>query len=138
MTNERRWFESEEFWHDMERKVYSAEQTAASLREVEEALALLDISIPATILDMGCGNGRHAVALARLGYNVTGVDLNGRYLGAAIEQARREKSNAIFVQGDMRTFRRANAFDAAMILWNAFGYFETDSEDIMTLTSINA
>ncbi|WP_372632517.1 cyclopropane-fatty-acyl-phospholipid synthase family protein [Cohnella sp.] len=28
------------------------------------------------VLDVGCGMGRHAMALGKLGYNVTGLDLS--------------------------------------------------------------
>ena len=35
------------------------------------------------LLDVACGTGRHAVAFADLGYEVTGVDINEELLAAA-------------------------------------------------------
>jgi len=42
------------------------------------------MSPPATVLDVGCGAGREALALTRMGYTVTGVDVTS----ALVEQAR--------------------------------------------------
>ena len=36
-----------------------------------------------TILDLGCGTGRHALKLAEMGYRVTGIDLSGEMLSVA-------------------------------------------------------
>ena len=55
-----------------------------------------------TLLDLGCGEGRHAFAAVRLGFDVTGVDYEAR----ALERAREigAKSGAPAVE-----FRRADA-----------------------------
>ncbi len=42
------------------------------------------------VVDLGCGAGRNAVPLARLGWEVLGVDLSWPMLGAALERARTE------------------------------------------------
>ncbi len=39
------------------------------------------------ILDVGCGTGRHAIELARRGYNVTGIDLSEAQLARAMPAA---------------------------------------------------
>src|SRR5665811_785858 len=41
----------------------------------------------ATILDLGCGTGRHAIELAKRGYTVTAVDLSASQLDLAREKA---------------------------------------------------
>jgi SAM-dependent methyltransferase len=46
---------------------------------------------PLTVLDIGCGAGRNAVPLARLGCDVFGVDLSRPMLDAAIARARRDQ-----------------------------------------------
>lgn len=45
----------------------------------------------ARALDLGCGAGRNAVPLARLGWNVVGTDLSWPMLAAAAERARQER-----------------------------------------------
>src|SRR5262250_202357 len=75
-----------------------------------------------TVLDVCCGQGRHARALARRGYRVTGIDLNV----AALEAARRESGDqVIYLHRDMRELDTLpEAFDAAVCLWQSFGYFD--------------
>lgn len=54
-----------------------------------------------SVLDVGCGKGRDAVALARWGFHhVTGVDDNARELAAARAYARRAGASVGFVKGD--------------------------------------
>lgn len=131
-----RWFENGEFWRDLESKVYSPERWNAAIAEVGAALRLLGVSAPAKILDMGCGNGRHSIEFSRQGHHVTGVDLCGAYVVAARSNPSCAGLSVNFVQGDMRTYRSRESFDAAVILWNAFGYFENDAEDVEALTCI--
>ncbi len=38
---------------------------------------------PKTLLDLGCGTGRHCIAMAAKGYSVTGLDASGPMLGYA-------------------------------------------------------
>ncbi len=58
-----------------------------------------------SILDIGCGTGRHAVELAVRGYRVTGVDLSEAQLARAREKAAAAKVTVDFQQG-----RRARAW----------------------------
>src|SRR5207247_481866 len=82
----------------------------------------------ARVLDAPCGFGRHAVALARLGYKVTGVDFNETELGRAREAARAAGVVADFVSADMRDTDFASEFNLAVNLEQSIGYF-TDDED---------
>ena len=67
--------------------ILPVERTQQEAAFLEKALALQP---GAKILDMPCGHGRHAVALAKRGYSVTGVDLNNFFLQKAKEAAENE------------------------------------------------
>lgn len=71
------------------------------------------------VLDVGCGPGRHAHALARLGVEVVGVDVSARF----VDLARRDAPpGATFVLGDARDLAFDAEFDAAVSLCEgAFG-----------------
>jgi len=91
-------------------------------REVE-ALAELLPPVPARILDVGCGPGRHAVGLARRGYGVVGVDTSPPFLAAARASAD-GLANIEFLECDMRALAFEGEFDAALSLFTAWGYFD--------------
>jgi SAM-dependent methyltransferase len=56
-------------------------------------------------LDLGCGTGMHAVALARRGWQVTGVEIVPKALRAARERARQAGVEVRLVQGDVTALR---------------------------------
>ena len=75
---------------------------------------------PARILDAGCGPGLYAVPLARLGYDVTGVDVSAPALRHARGLARETRllGKARFVKGDLRDVPLPEAgFDAALLVY---------------------
>src|SRR3989442_16041443 len=56
--------------------------------EIDRLEALLALRPPQRILDLPCGQGRHAIELARPGYDVTGADLSPYLLAVAAERGR--------------------------------------------------
>lgn len=84
--------------------------------ETEVAFLIEELALPkgAAILDMGCGTGRHSVALAQHGFAVTGVDLSEHMLVKAREKAAAAGTRATFIQCDATTFTSEPVFDAAI------------------------
>lgn len=99
-------------------------------RDEAEARFFLDglvnqLNLPkgARILDMACGNGRHAHYLAKLGYQVVGFDI----ADAQVQKARQlENNNLAFYQHDMRYPFNLGSFDLVLNLFTSFGYFEEE------------
>lgn len=96
--------------------------TKNTLREVDFLVEELALAPARTVLDVGCGTGRHAVELARRGCCVTGIDLSRGML----EQARRRAESAgvavDFRQGDATEFSVEHPFDVVIGLCEgAFG-----------------
>ncbi len=114
--------------------VLSDDRTAAEVNAVVERLGLAP---PARLLDLCCGQGRHAVPLAQLGYRVTGVDLSRPLLGRAAAHAAAQGQRVGLVEADMRRLPFADAsFDAVLNLFNAFGYLEDDAQDELVLGEV--
>jgi SAM-dependent methyltransferase len=99
-------------------------------------LSALELQPGARLLDLCCGQGRHAVELARRGFRVTGFDLSDYLLGLANDRAARAGIEVEFVRGDMRTLPWENEFDAVVNLFTSFGYLESDEEDQKVLCAV--
>ena len=87
-----------------------------------------------SILDLGCGTGRHDFLLAKEGYQVTGVDISTEMLSAAKESLmKREKDKLAleFLQGDIRTVEVGKVFDAVVSLFHVISY-QTSNADLLS------
>ena len=92
--------------------------------EVDQFVKLLRVSSPAAVLDLGCGEGRHAIEFASRGYQVTAVDITVPMLETARREAERRKVTVNFEQRDMRDLPWKSRFDAAYCVWGSFGVFD--------------
>ncbi len=91
--------------------------TRATDDEVGELRALLELRAGQRLLDVGCGTGRHAVALAAGGVAVTGVDLSPAMLDRARERAEEAGVEVEFIEADARALPPGlGPFDAAICL----------------------
>jgi len=73
-------------------------------REVDFVLEELELPSGASILDIGCGTGRHSVELAKRGYAVTGLDLSAEMLAMAAEAADASGIRVEWVHSDATQF----------------------------------
>lgn len=96
--------------------------TRNTVAEVDFLLEELAVPEGGTILDVGCGTGRHSVELAKRGYDVTGVDLSAQMLARGAENARAAGVEVVWIQADAADFSVGSRFDAAIGLCEgAFG-----------------
>jgi SAM-dependent methyltransferase len=87
-----------------------------------------------TILNLGCGTGNHDFELAKIGYEVTGIDMSAEMLAVATDclTSLNSKGSAIspsFLQGDIRTVRLDTAFDVVISLFHVMSY-QTTNDDL--------
>jgi SAM-dependent methyltransferase len=84
-------------------------------------------------LDLGCGTGRHAIELVRLGYDGYGIDASDRMIGHARARTPPElKSRLAFEIGDVRSARLGRRFDAVLALFHVASY-QTTNEDLAAM-----
>ena len=87
------------------------------------------------VLDLFCGFGRHSIELAKRGYSATAIDYNRSYLEFGKKLCEEMDNTPNFVQGDVRSINYGDNYDAAIIMFNSFGYFN-DNEDKLILGKI--
>jgi len=91
------------------------------------------LPVGARVLDVPCGQGRHARLLAEAGYRVDGLDYSAHLLGVA-----RARGDAVrYTRGDMRALpaRWTGRFDAVVNLFTSFGFFLDPADDERTIAS---
>lgn len=99
----------------------SDEATAAEVEFLQGALLIGET--PLRLLDVPCGSGRHAVALATLGHAVTGVDAAVENQARVAKRAHDAGVAVELVMADMRALPPLPLFDGAYCMGNSFGYF---------------
>lgn len=85
---------------------------------------LLDLAPGMTVLDLACGHGALANALAARGCRVTGLDTSSVFLERARADASALAVDVEYVFGDMRDLPWTSRFDRVVNWTTAFGYFE--------------
>jgi tellurite methyltransferase len=71
--------------------------------------------INARVLDIGCGRGRDALFIVRLGHQVVGVDISKSGVSNLLEESTRENLNISCEITDIRQFRPKGEFDVIVI-----------------------
>lgn len=107
--------------------------------EVDKMITWLNLPGQSHVLDLCCGTGRHSLALADAGYQVTGIDLSS----VLLEEARSADTDnrIVWIESDMRQLPCVEKgilgrFDAVVNLFTSFGYFEEDREQLKVLKQI--
>lgn len=102
--------------------------------EVERILRYCDLAVGDSVLDLGCGTGRHCLALGRRSITTLGVD----YIDANVAEARRvgaDLPSVTFEVGDCRT-TDVGQFDAVLCLYDVIGSYADDESNLRILENV--
>lgn len=97
-----------------------------------------------TLLDVGCGTGRHLVSFARTGIKVTGFDVSKgmiRHAKERIAKAGREEPGIrnnlpVAKVADARSFSAGKAYDCTVSMFAVIGYLTTNEDLLAALQNI--
>ncbi|MGE0034832.1 MAG: methyltransferase domain-containing protein [Xanthobacteraceae bacterium] len=114
------------------------ENAAITRSEVDVLIAAARLAPHHRILDLCCGQGRHALELAQRGFAlVCGADQSAWLLGIARERADALGLKLALLEGDARAcVREQPPFDRIYMMGNSFGYFEHVADDRALLDAI--
>jgi len=88
---------------------------------------LADYPKKGKLLDLGCGQGRDAIALARLGYDVMGVDNSKVGIDQMNEHGKAKNLNLVGQVADIYNFEQFDKFDI-ILLDSMFHFAKNDKE----------
>ncbi|MDQ6828862.1 MAG: methyltransferase domain-containing protein [Gemmatimonadota bacterium] len=105
-------------------------------RQVSRLVDVLGLPVGARLLDLACGQGRHAHGLAEAGFDVTGFDYSADLLGVA--RRRGVGSTLRYVRGDMRKLpaRWTSRFGGVVNLFTSFGFFDDPVDDARVIAEV--
>jgi SAM-dependent methyltransferase len=106
-------------------EIYSRGDYGDFSTKMAEALpaVLKDLEFePKTILDVACGDGTFAIAMAGKGYHVTGLDISKHMLRYARLKAGKTGVDVDLVLGDMRSLHFNAAFDLTTCWFDSLNY----------------
>jgi 2-polyprenyl-3-methyl-5-hydroxy-6-metoxy-1,4-benzoquinol methylase len=90
--------------------------TKNTLPEVDFLIEELALPSGGSVLDVGCGTGRHSIELARRSYSVTGLDLSREMLARAAASAEAAGVSVEWVRSDASRFALPERYDGAICL----------------------
>lgn len=90
--------------------------TKNTAKEVDFLIEELALPPGASVLDVGCGTGRHSIELAKRGYAVTGLDLSAEMLAQAKQAGTAAGVNVEWIRADATRFSLPRRYDAAICL----------------------
>lgn len=97
--------------------------------ETARLIEVLGLPVEARVLDVPCGQGRHARLLSEAGFRVDALDYSEHLLRAARRLA--VPARLRYTRGDMRRLpaRWTGRFDAVVNLFTSFGFFLEPADD---------
>ena len=88
--------------------------TKNTMAEVDFLVEELHLTPDQSILDLGCGTGRHAIELARRGFRVTGLDVSPGMLTEARRNAKAAGVDVTWIEANACDFSVETSFDAVI------------------------
>lgn len=81
-----------------------------------------------SLLELGCGTGRHAEHFASLGFEIHGIDFSPTMIDQAQMRFARANQSARFEVGDIRSVRLQREFDSVVSMFHVFSYQSTNDD----------
>lgn len=108
---------------------YKDKDYKAETAQIDELLRKFGIGIK-SIINYGCGTGKHDMELAKMGYQCTGIDMSSLMIDIAKDNASKEDLPIDFSVADIREFEPVKKYDAVISLFHVMSY-QNGNKDIL-------
>ena len=92
-----------------------------------------------SLLDLGCGTGRHDTEFHKRGFKTTGVELSEKMFRIAEknkEHLSDKGKNLIFINGDIRSLKLRKKYDVIVSLFHVMNYQTKNADLDMTIKTV--
>lgn len=127
---------AKEAYERMPQDEHNWARTESAENEIEYILSRTGLAPGSAVLDWGCGIGRHALALARRGYKVVGIDFSNAMIAVAKKSVLDAGAQVEFKVSDCRSTRLQERFDAAICLYDVIGSFPDEESNLRILENL--
>jgi SAM-dependent methyltransferase len=107
-----------------------------TVKETDFMISYFNLKPGDKILDIMCGYGRHAIALAKKGMQSTAVDNLDEYVNDIKSAAKKDNLPVSAVKADILTYEAGDVFDLALCMGNSLCFF--DRSDTLTILKMLA
>ena len=83
-----------------------------------------------TLINLGCGTGKHDLEFAEMGYQCTGIDMSSLMIAIAEKNAKEANVSIDFQTADIRSYIPQKQFDAVISLFHVMSY-QNSNHDII-------
>jgi 2-polyprenyl-3-methyl-5-hydroxy-6-metoxy-1,4-benzoquinol methylase len=112
-------------WMDMNWK-----HAPRAVRNIKKILKKYNIT-KGKSLELGCGNGRITINMAKQGFEAAGVDISQLYIDEARRKSTRMHVKTHFLQGDIRKIDKIvrGKFDVIYSIWTSIGFYDRSTDE---------
>ena len=122
------------YYKDLWRIIIPEELT---VKEVDFMLPFFNLQPGNKILDLMCGYGRHAIALAKKGMTVTAVDNLHDYINEIRQVADKESLDLKAILADVATYEPTGNFDLTICMGNSLNFYNA-ADTLQLLNTISS
>ncbi len=123
--------------YDRWQETYGGDFTSVILPRLLASIRRFRIPV-STFLDVGCGTGTLALAMARRGWRVWGVDASAEMVAVAERKRDEAGLKATFMRQDMRTLRAARPVRLVTSMFDTLNHVESSQELLATFQAVHS
>lgn len=113
---------------------YQDKNYSEEARQVDYLLRKYGTNIH-TVVDYGCGTGKHDIELAKLGYQCSGIDMSPLMIDIAKENVRAVAEDINLKVADIRKYIPQNKYDAVISLFHVMSYQNSNQDAVSAFKS---